>query len=175
MNTARPGDAYLIERLTKEHHRSAFSCGKPPLDRYLREQASQDAKRFIAATFVALPRTEVRVAGYYSLSSTSVDAGELPPEMVKRLPRYPKLPATLLARLAVDVGHKGRGLGEFLLMHALSRSLTQTQEVASLAVVVDAIDEEARAFYEKYEFIPFREQPLRLYLPMQSIVRKLQP
>ena len=55
---------------------------------------------------------------------------------MKRLPRYPKLPATLLARLAVDVGHKGRGLGEFLLMHALSRSLTQTQEVASLAVVV---------------------------------------
>jgi len=75
----------------------------------------------------------------------------------------------MLGRLAVDEHHRGRGLGEYLLVHALHRALTVSREVASLAVIVDAIDESARAFYEHFEFLPFPDQPRRLFLPMASV------
>jgi ribosomal protein S18 acetylase RimI-like enzyme len=149
------------------------SCGKALLDRYLREQAMQDAKRRLAATVVAVPRGSMVVAGYYSLSAASVDLGELQPHVTAKLPRYPRVPATLLARLARDRAHAGRGVGEYLLVHALSRSLTLSREIASMVVVVDAVDDEAAAFYRSYEFLPLRGQPLRLYLPTASIVNHL--
>jgi len=166
--------AYSIGQLGKEHDRRAFGCGHPSLDRYLREQASQDARRHVAATFVAVPREMRVVVGYCSLSATSLDVGDLPPEVARKLPRYRVLPATLLGRLAVDRTHQRRGLGEYLLLHALSRSLARAEQVASYAVIVDAIDQGARSFYERFEFIPLLDRPLRLYLPTASIVRRLE-
>lgn len=100
-----------------------------------------------------------------------MDAHEFPDEIKRKLPRYDLLPATLLGRLARDAAHAGRRLGEYLLMSALSRSLVHSEEVASLAVIVDAIDDDAAAFYQAYEFTPFRSSPLRLYLPTASIAR----
>jgi GNAT superfamily N-acetyltransferase len=171
MPGGRPDDAYTVEPLAANHARVAFACGQPTLDRYLREQARQDAKRSVAATFVAVPRDTKAVASYYTLAATSVDVGELPPAVAAKLPRYPTLPATLLGRLAVDQRHQGCGLGEYLLVHALRRSLTASREIGSLAVIVDAIDDRAYAFYKRYEFVPFPDQSRRLFLPMQSIVR----
>lgn len=140
------------------------------LDRYLLERARQDVARHSAAVFVAVPSNEPHViAGYYTLSSMTVDASALPVAAARKLPRYPQLPATLLGRLAVTQPHQDRGLGEHLLIDALRRGLDATASVGSVAVVVDPIDDRARAFYEKYEFMALIDQPTRLFLPMATI------
>jgi GNAT superfamily N-acetyltransferase len=166
--------AFRIEPLG-DHDRAAFSCGVEALDRYLREQASQDARRHAAAPFV-LVTAENRIAGYYTLSANVIRGDDLPAETVKKLkwPRYGELPATLIGRLARDIGFRGQGIGELLLMDALKRALSNVEVVASLAVVVDAKDEEARRFYGKYEFVSFPDTQKRLYLPMKT-VEKLFP
>jgi GNAT superfamily N-acetyltransferase len=161
--------AYLIEPLERRHDRRSFACGQPDLDRYLKQQAGQDARRHVAATFVAVERSATVVAGYYSLSATGVPLQDLPPDTAARFPRYPLLPATLLGRLAVDRAHQGRKLGEFLLVDALRRSLEQSEAIGSIAVIVDAIDDRARAFYQHFEFIALPDQPRRLFLPMATI------
>jgi GNAT superfamily N-acetyltransferase len=153
------------------HDRSAFACGAPDLDRYIREHASQDVKRDVARVFVALESGAATVRGYYSLSAASFQRDSLPAEQARRLPRYP-VPAALLGRLAVDESVKGNGLGAFLLMDALNRLLLATQTLAVHALVVDAKDEAAAAFYRKYGFIPFPNDARRLFLPMATI-RKL--
>ena len=161
---------YLIEPFDKNcHSRSAFSCGVESLDLYLHNQIAQDLKRKIAAPFVLLEVGQIEVLGYYTLSAFSVRLRELPPDMTKRLPLYPDVPATLLGRLAVDRKYCGRGLGEFLLMDALHRSMEQTRKIASFAIVVDAIDDDARYFYLHFGFLPFPDFAARLFLPMQTI------
>jgi len=164
-----PQPAFRIEPLG-EHDRAAFSCGVEALDRYLREQAGQDARSHAAATFILLT-PEDRIAGYYTLSSSIILATRLHAETVKklRLPRYPELPATLIGRLARDVRFRGQGVGEFLLMDALKRARGNVRVVASLAVIVDAKDEAARRFYSKYGFLSFPDTQKRLYLPMKTI------
>ena len=152
----------------KTHDRTAFSCGAPDLDRYIREHASQDVKRDVARVFVALQAGTQTVCGYYGLSATSFRRDSLPAGQAKRLPRYP-VPAALLGRLAVDDGMKGRGLGAFLLMDALNRILLATQTLAVHALVVDAKDDSATSFYRKYGFIPFSGSERRLFLPMATI------
>jgi GNAT superfamily N-acetyltransferase len=159
----------VIEPLGPDHDRAAFSCGVDALDRYLREQAGQDLRRHVAAPFVLrLPRAP-RVLGYYTLSAYSIRPSDLAPELARRLPRYPLLPAFLLGRLALDVCCRGRGWGELLLLDALRRCLRTQHEIAAVAVVVDAIDETARAFYERYGFRRFSDAPDRLYLAMSTI------
>jgi GNAT superfamily N-acetyltransferase len=155
---------------SKAHDRAAFSCGAPELDRYIREHAAQDVKRDVARVFVALGGRSNSVAGYYSLSAGSFQRDNLPADQAKRLPRYP-VPAALLGRLAVNDGMKGKGLGAFLLMDALNRILLATQTLAVHAVIVDAIDDAASAFYRKYGFIPFAREGRRLLLPMATIRR----
>lgn len=155
-----------VEVLTSKHDRSRFDCGVEALDRYLRVQAGQDARKNMAAAFVLLGADET-IAGYYTLSATAVKLGELPEQVTRKLPRYPLVPATLLGRLAVDRRHRGKGYGRFLLADALYRSLRS--EIASFAVVVDAKDENARRFYERESFLPLPDQPMKLFLPMASI------
>lgn len=122
----------------------------------------------IAAPFVLiLPNGSV--AGYYTLSATAVHLAELPSATIRKLPRYPLIPATLLGRLAIDRRHQGKGYGRFLLADALYRSLLS--EIASFAIVVDAKDESARRFYEREGFFAFPEQPMKLFRPMADIER----
>jgi predicted GNAT family N-acyltransferase len=162
---------YEIEALSSQHNRVDFSCGIEVLDRYLKELAGQDLRRFLAAVFVLEDLENQRLAGYYTLAATSIELIDLPTQLTRKLPKYPRLPATLLGRLAVDKSYTGQGLGTFLLLDALRRSLHS--EVASMAVVVDAIDERAKAFYEYHQFISFTEQGSRLYLPMTTIAKIL--
>jgi predicted GNAT family N-acyltransferase len=160
----------VIQPLGRLHDRVAFSCGKDALDRYFRTQASQDVKKRVAATFVLVdPGNERRVLGFYTLSATSIRLSDLPTQIVKRLPKYPIVPATLLGRLAVSIEVKGQHLGEFLLMDALHRSLSQCDQIGSLAVVVDAKDDQACLFYRRYDFIQFSDEPSKFFLPMGSI------
>lgn len=107
--------------------------------------------------------------GFYTLSALSIRLQELPADIAKRLPKYPAVPATLLGRLAVDEGARGRRYGELLLMDALARSLRASRTVASAAVVVDAKDDDARRFYERYDFLSLPDSPQRLFLPMRTI------
>ena len=158
---------YSFEALT-DHDRTAFTCGIPELDDYLQRQASQDAKRKVAAPFVMLD-PERRIVGYYTLSAYGVRSAELPPAVAKKLPKYPLIPATLLGRLAVSQEHQGQKLGRLLLMDALYRSWKNTTEVASVGVIAEAIDEAARKFYLHHEFVPILEHPRKLFISMKTI------
>ena len=155
-----------VEALGPGHDRNSFASGNEPLDRYFRTQASQDARKHIAAPFV-LVLPDGMIAGYYTLSSTAVKLSELPAEAARRLPRYPLVPATLLGRLAVDKRLQGRGYRRFLLADALFRALRS--EIASYAVIVEAKDDTARRFYERESFLPFPETPMKLFRPMADI------
>jgi len=159
-----------IEPLDSRRHKcSKFCCGKDSLDIYIRKQASQDLKKRIATVFVLIDEPETDVLAYYTLSSYTVDITALDTAFAKRLPRYPLLPATLLGRLAVDERQKGQRYGELMLIDALKKSLDAAVQVASLAVVAEALDEEAINFYLKYGFQPFKHEPMRLYLPLKSV------
>lgn len=113
------------------------------------------------------------IAGYYTLTSSSIRLDDLPPELVKqlKLPRYPILGATLIGRLARDLTFKGQGLGEILLSDALKLSLAMSKKIASVGVIVDAKDDNAHGFYRSFEFIAFPDSTSRLFLPMQTIAK----
>jgi len=143
-----------------------FWCGVPELDTYLQQRAGQDLQRKLAAVFV-LTADSKTIAGFYTLSAHSISGADLPPELAKRLPRFP-LPVTLLGRMAVAQSLQGAGLGEHLLLDALNRALHGSRQVASWAVVVDA-KAGAREFYLKHDFIPLPDSPDRLFLPIMTI------
>ena len=157
----------------RQHNRTAFHCGAEPLDRYLKQQARQDADKRVAAPFVAVNPPDTRVLGYYTLSASVLTLADLPEDLARKLPRYPQLPVTLLGRLAVDESTKGQGLGEHLLMDALHRSLAHADQIAAMAVVVDAKDESAANFYRHFGFLTLQAQPSRLFVPMRLVAQLL--
>ncbi len=160
----------VFEHLGAHHDREAFSCGVSDLDNYFHKYAGQNARKGIAAVFVLVPEAGSRtVLGFYTLSATAVDAGKLPKEFLKTLPRYQHLPATLIGRLARSLRNPGQGIGEKLLINALRRSAENSAIIGSLAVVVDAKNDVVKDWYLKYGFRELKEHPNRLYLPMQSI------
>ena len=152
--------------------RTTFSCGAEPLNRYLREQVSQDTRRRVAACFVALAEGQ-RIAGYCTLASTSIRLTDLPASTGKKLPRYPTVPAVRMGRLAVDQAFKGRGLGGALLADALTRAVRS--EIAAFALVVDAKDETAAAFYRHHGFLALPDATLTLFLPLASVLKLAKP
>ncbi|MGK7949533.1 MAG: GNAT family N-acetyltransferase [Xenococcaceae cyanobacterium] len=156
---------------SKKHQRNQFNCGVESLDRYIVKFASQDLKRKAATVFVLVDSPCEDVIAYYTLSSFTLEAQELTPSLAKKLPRYPLLPATMLGRLAVDRNYRGKNLGKLMLVDALKRAFTVSKQIASLAVVVEAIDSRAVSFYQKYGFTSFDSNPNRLYLPMQAIAK----
>ena len=156
----------VIEPLGKHHDRSHFSCGITELDRYIKEIANQDIKRRTASVFVAA--IEKQVVGFYTLSATSISREDLPPEMMKKLPRYP-IPAVLLGRLAVDYSYWDKQLGKALLVNAMKRALLASQTVGMYALAVDAKNEGAKAFYQHFGMIAFERYPMRLFLPLDTI------
>lgn len=161
---------FTLVRLDAAHHdRKAFDCLSAPLNHYLHEQASQDVRRRVAACFVALAE-DGRIAGYYTLASASVLLADLPDGVRKKLPRYPTVPAVRLGRLAVDHTCQGQGLGGALLADALERAIRS--EVASYAMLVDAKDEAATAFYLHHGFIEFSASLHKLFLPL-AVAEKL--
>lgn len=161
----------FITPLKKTHDRKSFDCGNEALNRYLREQARQDAEKCVAAPFVLTQPDSRIVLGFYTLLASVIQVEALPPDLMKRLPRYGQLPVTLLGRLAVDRSVGGQGVGEFLLADALRRSLEGAQQIAAMAVIVEAKDEQAESFYRHFDFVPLQQTPLRLFLPMTQVAR----
>ena len=171
MSSSHP--SYSFEPLT-DHDRASFSCGVSELDNYLHYQASQDATRKIAAPFVMVDASRI-ILGYYTLSAYGIRLSELPPNLAKKLPKYPLIPATLLGRLAISREHQGQKLGTLLLMDALYRSWKNSSQIASLGVVAEAIDEPARRFYLHHEFIEVVEHPRKLFIAMKTIQKAFIP
>jgi GNAT superfamily N-acetyltransferase len=161
--------SFRIEPLNKSHQRDEFTCGSEVLERYLKLQARQDADKRVAAPFVLTLPNSNEVLGFYTLSASLVSVDELPETFRKKLPRYPQLPVTLLGRLAAHDRHKGKGIGSFMLMDALKRSLDGASNIAVMAVVVDAKDDAAEDFYRHFGFLPCQRDPRRLFLPMKTI------
>lgn len=158
----------IIEKLKTDHNRSVFSCGKPALDDYIRKRAGQDEKRDVSRVYVAsFARAPLEIAGFYTLSSCSIDLLALPPDVVRKLPRHP-MPAVLIGRLAVSELHHGEGLGALLLADALQRIKAANESVAVYAVVVDAKDDQAASFYEHFGFKELMTGGNRWYLPVSA-------
>jgi GNAT superfamily N-acetyltransferase len=167
-------DKWRIERLDRGHVREGFDCGKPSLNDFLHALVSQYEKRNLGRTYVALREGDQRVLGYYTLASGAIDAESLPAKQAKKLPRH-AVPAVLLARLAVDRSVHGKGLGGFLLRDALTRSLDLSERLGIHAVVVDALDAEAKVFYERFGFLPLTDGAMRLFLPLSTIRLAVKP
>jgi len=156
---------FQVAPLDNRHDRTGFHSGSELLDRYFRDHVMQDIRRRVTACFVALT-DEQRIAGFYTLASASVLLSDLPASLSRKLPRYPSVPTIRLGRLAVDQHFKGQGLGGALLADALERALRS--EIAAYALVVDAKDESAAAFYQHHGFIRLPDQALKLFLPLAT-------
>ncbi|MHB1757586.1 MAG: GNAT family N-acetyltransferase [Leptospirillum sp.] len=157
---------FQIVRLDPEHDTASFHCDSDPLNRYLREQVTQDIRRHVTFCFIALAEGN-RIAGYYTLASASFLVTDLSASIRKKMPRYPTVPAVRMGRLAVDHSFKGQGLGGALLADALTRAAHS--DMASYAMIVEAKDTAAAAFYEHHGFIAFPDKPLTLFLPLATV------
>jgi GNAT superfamily N-acetyltransferase len=150
------------------HDRSSFTSGVAALDRYFREQVTQDVRRRATSCYVTVETSTGRVAGYYTLAASGIALSDLGAELAKRLPRYPLVPVARLGRLAVDQSYRGKGLGALLLWDAASRAAKS--EVMAFALVVDAKDEQAEAFYRHHGFVGFGSLPRQLILPLAKFI-----
>jgi predicted GNAT family N-acyltransferase len=157
-----------LSKLQSFHKREFFECEEPSLTHYLKKQARQDERKKLAVCFVAANQQD-EVIGYYTLSTQSLSRRVIPDEYSKLLPRNYHVPLILLGRLARHSDERGNGLGEILLLDALKRSLIISERsLGAFAVVVDPINEHARAFYAQFEFIELLDSK-KMFLPMKTI------
>ena len=161
---------FTIEILGSDHDRNRFASGAEPLDQYFKSQASQDIRRRVSACFVAVEFGTKNVAGYYTIAATSIPLAELAIDTLRKLPRYPLVPAVRIGRLAVAEVHRGKGLGSALLVDAMMRALHA--EIMAFAVAVDAKDDTAARFYRHHGFTAFNSKPMSLYLPLGEFKRR---
>ena len=161
---------FVVEPLGGSHDRCGFTCGAEPLDRYFRQQVTQDIRRRIANCFVAVDAAGA-LAGYDTLSAAGLPMTDLPAEEAKRLPRYPLLPACLIGRLAVATAAAGQGLGAALVVDAVSRAMRA--EPAIFALLVDAKDAAAAGFYAHLGCRPLASRERGFYLPVAEVARRL--
>jgi GNAT superfamily N-acetyltransferase len=153
----------------KKHERSSFTCGVGSLDDYIKTRASQELKKRVSTPYVLTDSPERQVLGYYCLSSYSILSTELEESATNKLPKYSLLPAILLGRLAVDAGYQGKGYGELLLLDAMKRCLELSNRLAAVAMVVDAISQNAAGFYQEYGLMEFPDEPMKLYILIAEI------
>ena len=160
------GVQFKVVQLNASHDKTTFNSDSEPLNRYFKEQATQDIKRRVAACFVAISQDN-KIVGYYTLASASVLLSDLPESLLKKLPRYPTVPAVRMGRLAISTQSKGQGIGAVLLADALLRSASN--EIAAYALIVDAKDTKAAAFYQHHGFMLLGMNPMRLFLPLANL------
>lgn len=162
---------FRLEALGPGHARNEFSCGVETLDHYLTNQAGQDLRRRVSACYVAVEVTSGKVAGFYTLAAGGVPLNDLAPEVTRRLPRYPSVPVARVGRLAIDKRFQGQRLGGALLADAALRAARS--EVAVFALIVEAKDDAAIAFYRHHGFEPFGSNSRQLIVPLERFVRTL--
>jgi GNAT superfamily N-acetyltransferase len=153
----------VVTELAAHHDRSDFDCGEPALNQFLQRLARQQSVRDFSKTYVACQSNEPQIFGFYAISSGSIDFAHWPQTL--RLPRYP-VPVARLGRLAVDKRSQGQGTGTVLLSHAVNLALMLSAYIGLYALVVDAKDEAAAAFYVRHGFARFPDRPLTLFLSL---------
>ena len=153
-------EPWVIDPLSRRHDRKRFDCGEPALDDFIRQEARQQQDKHVGRTFVAVEPSEERVLGFYTLAAASIAFEHLPPDIRRRLPRYP-VPAVRIGRLAVDSTMQGKGLGAALLRDALLRVVRVAEaDLGIVGVIVDAKNEAAKRFYESCGFVALPNHPL---------------
>jgi ribosomal protein S18 acetylase RimI-like enzyme len=158
-------------QLLRDHDRTGFSCGVQALDRYFKTQVGQDVRRRVTSCFVAVDAETGMVAGFYTVAAASIPMSDLPESVARKLPRYPSVPAVRVGRLAVDLRFRSRGLGGALLADAAARAINA--QIAAFAMIVDAKDEQAAAFYERHGFGRLSSLPRCLYLVLATAEKAL--
>lgn len=155
-----------VHPLTGSHDRQGFDCGRQELNDWLRQVARQHQDKGLSKTFVAsLEDAPDRICGYYALTLAELENCHLPEAWRKKLPR--RIPGVRLGRLAVDRQYQGKGLGELLLVDALTRAQRIYTEAGGIGLFVDAIDEQAAGYYQRFGFSAAPDNPLLLFLPAQ--------
>jgi len=167
--TATGNPLPVIELLQAYHDRLSFDCGKPSLNEFLQRQARQIADRNVGVIHIVVPAAgESRILGYYTLVTRTISSEIVPDN--KKLPRGP-VGVVLLGRLAVDKSAQGQGLGKRMLLRAIRQTEQAAREIGIYALVLDALDEEARAWYLRlnFGFETLLDDPSHLYLTVNTI------
>ena len=157
---------YKIEPLSKGHDRKSFDCGNDALNDFFLKRASKDHKSGLSPCFVITNGN--KVLGFITLSMASVEREYFTEDQIRRMSKYPNLPVTLIGKMAIDREYQGNGLGKELLMNAFLRILKASEDIGTIAIIVDPKDEMAKRFYMKYGFLPLIDSE-RLFLPMETI------
>jgi len=163
---------WCIQRLDSRHDRSKFESKYPELTQYLKQQATQHSKKGLSKTYVAVETESLQlpksiIKGYYSISNSHIPLDQLSPELANKY-RYP-VPIVLLARLAVDINLIGQGLGKILLVDAMKRINTMSDDVGISAIATDAKDDDAKDFYEHFGFTALQDNPYKLFIPLTTV------
>ena len=157
------------EPIGRQHDRKRFDCGAPDLDEYLSRYARQDHEAGGAKTFVAVsPAGRTRVLGVYSISSGSIEFARVPADLTRKRGRY-DVPVFRLGRLAVDRSMQGQGVGGDLLLAGGERALAVASQVGGVALAIDAKDDKAARWYERFGALPLLDDPLKLILPLSVV------
>jgi predicted GNAT family N-acyltransferase len=172
VNRQMSDSQFFIEPLNvARHRREEFNCESPELTEFLHKRARKEMEARTSACFVLIaPNAPGRIVGYYTLSQTSVTFQKLPEALIKKLPRYAELGATLIGRLARDIQWRGKDIGRLLLVDALRRSVRLSNEAGAVVVITDPKDQKARIFYETYGFKALDER--RMFIPMRELVER---
>lgn len=159
---------FIVEPLNPaKHRREDFDCGVVALNDFLRARARKEMDAGTSMCFVmSLEDDPQQIVGYYTLSSATIARSSLPDAIAKKLPRYEEMPATLLGRLARDLRFEGQNIGQRLMLSAMNRAVSASNEVASLAIVTDPKDDKARVFYEFFGFQALTER--RMFLTIKQ-------
>jgi GNAT superfamily N-acetyltransferase len=157
----------IFQKLTSRHDRQGFDCGIESVNQYLQRTARQAGERDLALTCVLVPdATSTEIVGFHTLMMASVSCSNIPQ---KGLPRSGSAPVVLLAQFGVNHSHQGQGFGKILLYDALHQALRASELVGCLGVVLDAVDENAKRWYEGRDFSPLLDASFHLWLPISSI------
>ena len=160
---------FFIEMLNKTHDRSAFFCGSEPLERYFKMQAGQDVRKRVAKCSVLVEASSGEVCGFYTMSATSIMLSSLPKQFTKGLPRYPTVPSVLIGRLAVATNSQGKNMAKAMIAHAVE--VIVKSPIGVFAIVVDAKDDAARAFYQRQGFASIDGHENRLILSVAAAIK----
>lgn len=157
-----------IELLDRRHDRTGFDCGVPILNTFLKATARQHARKGISRTFVLTGETP-EILGFFTLTLCEVIPENIPAKIAREYPAH-SLPAVRLARLAVSRHHQKQGYGELLLANAVSRTRLIAEQAGLIGLLVDAKNESASFFYQRYGFSTIPTRPLQLFLPIGTIL-----
>jgi GNAT superfamily N-acetyltransferase len=162
----------IFQPLSSFHDRKSFDCGVPALNEFLQKTARQHREKGLSNTYVMLDEENPeKIVGYFTLAFFELSIKGLPEQYSRKLPKSSNLPAAKLARLAVEKSCQGRGYGALILVEAIKRVLSAASESGAITgFFVDAKDEQAKRFYLRYDFIPLQDAPLKLFLPLKTLL-----